>query len=495
MKTNLLLSQKKITFSLLVALFLLANVGKAYSQGAENALSFDGVDDIVIVPSSSGGDLNPIDSLTLECWVYLNEATSATHRPHLLSKIGSFALIIEDNGLPRFFVHDGTDWKFSAGTTSIEANKWYHIAGTFDANNIRIYVNGQLDGTPTELIGSMVVSDNDFSIGNRLGNEEVLNGFMDEVRAWTVTRSEQEIQESLNSKLIGDESELVGYWMFDETTGAIASDSSPNGNDGTLTNMAPETAWAISTAPVGNASIFSVSADITETVDCEADVLFGIDESGPGDGFGLATIQVNSAPNDNTGLTNIADTYWEIWAENSLFDGTFDAVINFHYDNISGIENEDQLILFRRDNAASSTWEEVISYEIVSDDGGSSSTTDGIGWVKIDISQDTLGGFSGQYILSGDNTLDVVEFTENLELKLYPNPNNGSFSVEMTIDETQDIELQVLSISGKLVWSEKFRNQAGNRRYPINIEDQAKGVYILKVSTGIGSYTKQLIIQ
>jgi len=225
------------------------------------------------------------------------------------------------------------------------------------------------------------------------------------------------------------------------------------------------------------------------------DVLFGTDESGPGDGFGLAAVQVNGAPNDNTGLTNIADTYWEIWAENPMFDGTFDAVVNFHYDNISGIENEDQLILFRRDNASSSTWEEVIGYEIVSDDGGSSSATDGIGWVQIDISQDTLGGFSGQYILSGDNTLDVVVFTENLELKLYPNPNNGSFSVEMTIDETQDIELQVLSISGKLVWSEKFRNQAGNRRYPINIEDQAKGVYILKVSTGIGSYTKQLIIQ
>ena len=495
MKTNLLLSQKKITFSFLVALFLLASVGKAYSQGANNALTFDGVDDVVIVPSSSGGDLNPADSLTLECWVYLNEATSATHRPHLLSKNGSYALILEDNGLPRFFVHDGIDWQYTAGTTSIQENKWYHIAGTFDGNNIKIYVNGKLEGTPKELIGSMVANSANFNMGNRNGDEEALGGVIDEVRVWTITKSEQEIQATMNSLLVGDDTELVGYWRFDETTGTIASDSSPNGNDGTLTNLAPETAWAISTAPVGDASIFSISADINETDDCEVDVYFGADESGPGDGFALAAIQVNSAPNDNTGLTNIADTYWEIWSENPIFDDTFDAVVNFHYDNISGIDDETQLELFRRDMATSSTWVKVNGYVIVSDDGGSSSTTDGIGWVKIDISQDTLGGFSGQYILSGSNTLDVVKFTENLELKLYPNPNNGSFSVEMTINETQDIELQVLSISGKLVWSEKFRNQAGNRRHPINIEDQAKGVYILKVSTGVGSYTKQLIIQ
>ena len=91
--------------------------------------------------------------------------------------------------------------------------------------------------------------------------------------------------------------------------------------------------------------------------------------------------------------------------------------------------------------------------------------------------------------------MDVVEFSENLDLKLYPNPNSGSFSVEMNIEESQNIEIQVLSINGKIVWSENYRNQAGNRLYPINIEDHAKGIYILKVSTNRGSYTKQLIIQ
>ncbi len=119
----------------------------------------------------------------------------------------------------------------------------------------------------------MVQSDADFNIGNRFNDEEALNGVLDEVKVWNATKSEQEIQESMNAVLVGDETELAGYWQFDETTGSTASDSSPNGNDGTLTDMATETAWSTSTAPVGDASIFSISADITETTDCEVDVI------------------------------------------------------------------------------------------------------------------------------------------------------------------------------------------------------------------------------
>jgi hypothetical protein len=37
--------------------------------------------------------------------------------------------------------------------------------------------------------------------------------------------------------------DLAGHWKLDETSGTTASDSSSNGNDGTLTNMDPATDW------------------------------------------------------------------------------------------------------------------------------------------------------------------------------------------------------------------------------------------------------------
>ena len=331
MKTILLSSYLKFAHTLLIVSIFLASTISSYAQGAGNALVFDGNDNVVLVPSSSGGDLNPLDSITLECWIYLNEEPSVTHRPHFLTKTGSYALIIENNGLVKFYIHDDI-WYYSTGTTVIVANKWYHIAGTYDGENIKIYVNGKLDGTPFQHAGSMVLSNNDLKIGNRLENEEALNGSMDEIRAWTGTRSEAEIQESMNKILIGDVTKLVGHWRLNETTGTVAIDTSGLGNDGTLTNMIPETSRILSSAPVGDASIYSVSGDIIETNECEVDVIFGTEENSPGDGYSLAAIQVDGPPNDNTGLTNIADTYWELWSENQIFDGIFSATVKFHYD-------------------------------------------------------------------------------------------------------------------------------------------------------------------
>ncbi len=54
------------------------------------------------------------------------------------------------------------------------------------------------------------------------------------MRLWNVARTAEEIRESMNRHLIGNEPGLVGYWRFDEGTGEIAFDSSNNGNNGTL---------------------------------------------------------------------------------------------------------------------------------------------------------------------------------------------------------------------------------------------------------------------
>ena len=50
-------------------------------------------------------------------------------------------------------------------------------------------------------------------------------------------------------------------------------------------------------------------------------------------------------------------------------------------------------------------------------------------------------------------------------------------------------------INGKLIWKEIYLNQMGMRKFPIDIKDQAKGIYFLRVTTKSGSFTKQLIIQ
>lgn len=59
-------------------------------------------------------------------------------------------------------------------------------------------------------------------------------GYIDEVRVWTVARSQVELQQYMHTSLTGTEANLVAYWALDEMSGDVVVDSSPTANDGTL---------------------------------------------------------------------------------------------------------------------------------------------------------------------------------------------------------------------------------------------------------------------
>ena len=107
----------------------------------ESALDFDGREDALQM-ESDGYDL-PDGPLTLEAWFEpdtLGKRVGLTNR----TENSEFGLFIMD-GVPSFWIHlDGSYVSAEATDTTVSVGEWHHLAGVFDGEEARLYLDGRL---------------------------------------------------------------------------------------------------------------------------------------------------------------------------------------------------------------------------------------------------------------------------------------------------------------------------------------------------------------
>jgi len=219
--------------------------------GPKNALDFDGTDDYV-----KCGAVNLSGStLTLEGWV--NADNFDDPGQGCISLFGteqdghSAFLRLGDCGYNlnkvQFVIFVGGGQKKLDGNFVLQANTWYHVAGVYDSSSgMKIYINGKLDVSNSQS-GSVTSNSYLFIGNNKEGDNRFFDGTIDEVRAWSTARTPAEIRENMCKNLTGNESGLVAYYSFDNSSGTKLQDFSGNANDGTLYNM-DNSDWVSSSA-------------------------------------------------------------------------------------------------------------------------------------------------------------------------------------------------------------------------------------------------------
>ena len=75
------------------------------------------------------------------------------------------------------------------------------------------------------------------------------------------------------------------------------------------------------------------------------------------------------------------------------------------------------------------------------------------------------------------------------DFKIYPNPNNGSFEIQMT-NLYAETEIEILDLNGKVI----YKNTCYNKNQNINIENISRGIYIVKATQNGNIITKKLMI-
>ena len=87
---------------------------------------------------------------------------------------------------------DGNDGSNVRGNTQLQTGLWYHVVGTWDGSNIRIYVNGVLDKTPTARVAPILIDTRPVYLGGRSG-ADLFDGLLDDVRMFNHALSQDEI--------------------------------------------------------------------------------------------------------------------------------------------------------------------------------------------------------------------------------------------------------------------------------------------------------------
>ena len=77
------------------------------------------------------------------------------------------------------------------------------------------------------------------------------------------------------------------------------------------------------------------------------------------------------------------------------------------------------------------------------------------------------------------------------EISIYPNPNSGTFSINLMSLKGEDVKVEITSITGRTVYFEETSKEMLN----VDLHNQAQGIYFVKVSSGGVNFTGKIMIK
>lgn len=173
-------------------------------------------------------------SRTVEMWVY-TVPKSWRNEHHLYQygsaspREGAFGIDFGDGPYPNVQVYNNgsADTTFKVPQDSVKETGWFHFAMVWDApsKTLRGVINGVTAGQKTINV-SLTTPASKLSIGYSptFSSNGGFTGKIDELRIWSVARTDAEIKSTMGKHLTGKETGLVVYYTFDEGMGTSSKD-------------------------------------------------------------------------------------------------------------------------------------------------------------------------------------------------------------------------------------------------------------------------------
>lgn len=217
---------------------------------AGKTLQFDGFDDEI----NFGDVLDQTGALTVEARIYPDVVNVAGMK--VLDKDnGSQGWSLQvQNDRVRFITRGITNVVMDTGAGSLAAGAWKRVAGRWNSATGRksIFIDGIEVAFATGNTGSLAANATALKAGL------LFKGRLQDLRIWSVARSDSEVAQYDDKTLTGTETNLVGYWKLDEKRGTRAEDATETPNDGTISGAI----WIDDTAVIGSEKRYAANGVI-----------------------------------------------------------------------------------------------------------------------------------------------------------------------------------------------------------------------------------------
>ena len=504
-----------------------------YGELQTNSLGlvFDGndVDNKSIDCTNNPGVQLSGTQITLEAWVYPTQWKSAVWGGNIINKEGTntgYMLRCGNGGQVNFNLGNGGWNELTSPSNTLALNTWQHVAATYDGSTMAIYVDGNLVASqPMSITFSSPTTS--LTIGNwSNGSGRAFIGNIDEVRVWSVSKTQSELQTDMSTCLTGSEIGLAAYYQFENGAGSfIVSDITSNGNNGLLQNMDENAVWGMGTTVcascnmemsqlitinIGQPTASSISPTACNTYTspsgnytwtatgiyldtipnvsgCDSVITVDLTIKQPTTGSQTFVECAGFSVTVGTNTYNATGIYTDVFTGSNGCDSTVTTDLTVEQAIDVTIDNTLTPTLSANQTGAAYQWLDCDNGNaIIPSETGQTFTTTVNGNYAVEI---TVGSCVDTSACENITGVGINETANNV-VSIYPNPTNGMVNINFG-GNNSTVNYSISSIEGKMV--ETGKTSANN--ITVDLSNESKGVYFIKIKTESTSTVYKLIKQ
>ena len=89
----------------------------------------------------------------------------------------------------------------------------------------------------------------------------------------------------------------------------------------------------------------------------------------------------------------------------------------------------------------------------------------------------------------------INEIVDPASLTLYPNPSNGNFTISLNSIVDDNIKIEVVSVSGKVIYNREFKCSVGVNKIAVDINNLASGIYHVNIIKNNHKLSRKLVVR